>query len=130
MTPIARIVFATALGALAFSSSPALQAQTVGASGQFVGKNRHITTGGVTIQRGADGNAYVVLGNDFSLDGAPDPHVVLARPDRTAIDLGDLRSDDGGQTYRVPAGVDVSSFNRVIIWCERFSVSLGSANLS
>ncbi|MEM8851535.1 MAG: DM13 domain-containing protein [Pseudomonadota bacterium] len=130
MTPIARIVFAAALGAVAFTAAPTVFAQTVSASGQFTGKNRHVTTGGVTIQRGADGTNYVVLGNNFSLDGAPDPHVLLARPDNGAIDLGLLRSNDGGQTYQVPAGVDVSAFNRVIIWCERFSVSLGSANLS
>ncbi|MGR3616119.1 MAG: DM13 domain-containing protein [Paracoccaceae bacterium] len=99
-------------------------------SGHFTGASDHITTGVVSIVKKGDG--YVVkLGDDFSLDGAPDPRVGLGKDGKydPATDLGALANLTGAQEYTVPAGVDISGHNEVYIWCRKFSVPLGVAKL-
>lgn len=100
-------------------------------NGTFKGASRHVTTGGVSIVKTADGGAKVVLGQDFSLDGAPDPRVGLGANGKydDASDLGKLTKLKGTQTYAVPAGIDVSKYNEVYIWCRKYSVPLGVATL-
>lgn len=100
-------------------------------SGIFKGASRHVTTGGVTIVKTADGGASVILGQDFDFDGAPDPRVGFGKNGRydEASDLGKLVKNSGTQQYTVPAGVDVSKYNEVYIWCRKYSVPLGVAAL-
>ena len=99
-------------------------------SGQFTGASDHVTSGTVTITKDADG--YIVqLGPKFFLDGAPDPKVGFGS-DGGYIDgtlIGALKSNTGAQSYRVPADLNVRDFTEVYIWCERFSVPLGVAQL-
>ena len=104
-------------------------AQTV-KTGEFSGANDHITTGQVSIVQTDEGYA-VVLGSDFSLDGAPDPKVGLGKNGKFDSNtlLGKLVSNNGQSTYLIPASIDVNNFNEVYIWCEQFSVSLGSAKI-
>ncbi len=113
-----------------------LASGTVGAfagerSGQFTGASNHVTSGGVTVSKDAQG--YIVtLGPQFFLDGAPDPKVGFGvngkYVDGTLIGL--LKSNTGSQSFRVPASLNVGSFTDVFIWCEKFSVPLGSARLN
>ena len=101
-------------------------------SGTFTGASEHITTGGVQIVKTADGGAVVILDTDFSLDGAPDPRVGFGK-DGTyaeATDLGALQNLNGLQIYVVPASVNVDDFNEVYIWCLKFGVPLGVADIS
>ena len=101
-------------------------------SGTFTGASDHITTGGVQIVKTADGGAVVILDTDFSLDGAPDPRVGFGK-DGTyaeATDLGALQNLNGLQIYVVPASVNVDDFNEVYIWCLKFGVPLGVADIS
>ena len=79
----------------------------------------------------ADGSHTIVLGDDFSLDGAPDPRGGLGKDGHYDgnTDAGKLGNLTGAQSFTVPAGVDVSDFNEVYIWCEKFSVPLGVATL-
>ena len=48
-------------------------------SGTFIGQGDHETAGLATIEREEAGNSFVVLGDDFKLDGAPDPKVGLGK---------------------------------------------------
>lgn len=100
--------------------------------GGFVGKSNHITTGSVTIEKNDDGSHTVTLSEDFSLDGAPDPRVGFGKDGDyvLAADLGALKSLTGGQSYHVPASIDVTDFNELYIWCLQFSVPLGVADLN
>jgi len=102
------------------------------ATGTFTGASDHITTGAVDVIQNADGSHTIVLGDDFSLDGAPDPRVGLGKDGKYdgATDAGVLGNLTGAQSFVVPAGVDVSSYNEVYIWCEKFSVPLGVAKLN
>lgn len=107
-------------------------ADDVSATGTFTGASDHITTGGVSIVKTANGGAVVILDSDFSLDGAPDPRVGFGS-DGTfvdASDLGALTNKEGLQVYIVPPSVNVDDFNEVYIWCKKFAVPLGVASLN
>ena len=100
------------------------------ASGSFEGRSEHITTGGVTVQKAEDGY-YVVLAEDFSLDGAPDPKLGFGNPDYVIeTQFSELRSKDGFQTYKLPDGFDPMEYSSIFVWCEQFSVPLGVASLN
>ncbi|WP_299401873.1 DM13 domain-containing protein [uncultured Roseobacter sp.] len=105
---------------------------SAGTSGSFIGKSDHITTGGVTIVKNADGTATVTLDENFSLDGAPDPRVAFGKDGSYApeADLGVLQKLNGKQVYTVPASVNIEDYNEIYIWCLKFSVPLGVAALN
>ncbi len=98
--------------------------------GTFEGRSNHITTGSVKLVK--DGERYIVeLGQDFSLDGGPDPRVAFGKDGTYASDskLGALLHLTGKQSYAVPPTMDVSAYNEVYIWCEVAGVPLGVASL-
>ena len=66
----------------------------------------------------------------FSTPNGPDLKVYLRAENGDFVSLGDLRGNIGDQNYEIPVDVDLSVFNAVDIWCERFSVGFGLANLS
>ena len=39
------------------------------------------------------------------------------------------RAFKGSQRYAIPAGVDLSKYPSVVIWCEQFSVLISPADL-
>ena len=123
------LFIATVTAMTAILPTGALAATT---TGQFTGANNHVTTGGVTVVKTADGGAVVILDSDFNLDGAPDPHVGFGRDGTfdVATDLGKLAAATGLQVFVVPASVDVDDYNEIYIWCLEFSVSLGAASLN
>ena len=43
---------------------------------------------------------------------------------------GALKGNVGDQNYDLPAGVDLTVYRSVTIWCRRFSVNFGTAPLS
>lgn len=98
--------------------------------GKFKGVSGHVTKGHAKLVT-KNGKTFVELQGDFWFDGAPDPKVALGRNgyDRTTL-MGPLKSNTGAQTYQLAGEVDVSSFNEVWIWCEKFDVGLGVASLN
>lgn len=97
--------------------------------GSFVGQSRHATSGEVRIVERA-GKVFVILGKNFSHDGAPDPKVAFGKNGFVkGTIIGKLKSLSGEQTYEVPASLDARFFNQVYIWCEQFAVPLGVASL-
>ena len=50
--------------------------------------------------------------------------------DSAFVDLGPLAGNQGDANYEVPAGVDLSGLSSVSIWCARFRVSFGAAELA
>ena len=123
-------VFAIALaGFIAFSNTADAGAV---ASGTFTGASDHITTGGVEVIKNDDGSHTVVLGADFSLDGAPDPRVGFGNDGKydKATGMGLLKSLNGKQSFTVPAGVDPADFNEVYIWCVKCNVPWGVAAIN
>ena len=94
----------------------------------------HWGRGAVTLRRDS-----VFLEADFEVGPGPKYHVYLmpnanirtnaAVKGQMFVDLGRLRSFKGSQRYSIPAGVDLSKYNSVIIWCEQFSVLISPADL-
>ncbi|GAA4261326.1 DM13 domain-containing protein [Dactylosporangium darangshiense] len=46
------------------------------------------------------------------------------------VDLGPLKGNKGSQNYAVPAEADLTQYRSVTIWCARFHVSFGAAELN
>jgi hypothetical protein len=107
-------------------------------SGRFH-KNAHDTRGRATIYRLADGRRVLRL-TEFVTSNGPDVRVYLVAAgdvqDEAAakqggfVDLGALKGNRGDQNYDVPAGLDLSTYRAVSIWCRRFSVNFGAAPLA
>ena len=66
----------------------------------------------------------------FNTPNGPDLKVYLRADNGDFVSLGDLAGNIGDQNYEIPPEVDLTVFNSVDIWCERFSVGFGLANLS
>jgi hypothetical protein len=49
--------------------------------------------------------------------------------DAGRVKIAPLKSFAGGQNYTLPAGLDLSKFRTVTIWCESFGVYIASAPL-
>ena len=110
------------------------------AAGEFV-SHEHTTTGTATIVQNPDGSRVLALAG-LSTSNGPDLHVWLSAADvvegrdgwftagSAAFDLGALKGNLGDQTYDIPADADLSGIRSVTIWCVRFSVSFGAAQLA
>ncbi|MFD7029401.1 DM13 domain-containing protein [Streptomyces sp. NPDC059917] len=46
------------------------------------------------------------------------------------VNLGKLKGNKGDQNYPVPADVNLADYSSVTIWCDRFDVSFGAAELT
>lgn len=109
---------------------PLSSASEVIKSGQFEGRSDHETSGGVSIIV-TDGQTLLVLEEEFSLDGAPDPKIGFGKNGFDSATLfSKLEDKAGAQVYVIPASIDVSEFNEVYIWCEKFDIPLGVAAFS
>ena len=78
-----------------------------------------------------DGSNVLRLENFKSTNG-PDLYVYLATDDNASefINLGELKANKGNQNYDIPDDADLTKYNKVLIWCQAFSVLFGSAELS
>lgn len=130
-TPFAAAVAALAVTAALFAAPVgALAGDEVVASGSFIGASGHQTNGNVTIRKTADG-LVVELEENFDFDGAPDPKLGFGT-DGTydqSSQISHLNSNKGHQVYELPASVDPEAYNQFYVWCEKYSVPLGVADL-
>ncbi len=123
---------ALALGImLAFTTPPSAMAGEILKSGAISGENDHVTTGKVTIEKDGD-RTLVVLGPNFSLDGAPDPQLGFAKDGKfdNGTLFAKLKNLNGRQVYELPKNIVVANYDQFVVWCKKFSVSLGSAKLN
>ncbi|MGW2918449.1 DM13 domain-containing protein [Streptomyces angustmyceticus] len=107
------------------------------AEGHFV-THEHDTSGTARTVRLANGGRVLRL-EDLKTSEGPDVRVYLspraadsakAGLGDGAVELGKLKGNLGNQNYSVPAGTDLSTFRSAVIWCARFSVSFGAADLA
>lgn len=97
----------------------------------------HAGEGSATIFELPDGSRILRF-EDFRVTNGPDLHVILTvneptnirtRPDEGYLDLGELKGNVGNQNYEIPADVDISGFNYVVIYCQPFHVNFSFAEL-
>lgn len=111
------------------------------ASGEFI-THEHETTGSAKIVELRDGSRVLRL-QDLNTSNGPDLKVWITdakvKPgtagwhvfdDGAHLSLGDLKGNKGNQNYTLPGGADLDEYSSVTIWCDRFDVSFGAAELS
>ena len=79
------------------------------------------------------------LDENFEVGPGPAFHVYLVPKvairsssdlsDQMYVDLGCLRSFKGSQKYAIPAGLDLTKFPAIVIWCAEFGVLISPADL-
>ena len=123
----AKLGFAAVLALALAGAARAEDART----GTFTGDSGHATSGTVTVERDGD-RTFVVLGEDFSLDGAPAPTLGFAKGGEfdLATEFAALGALTGRQVYEVPPDIDVSDHDTFVVWCTDFAVPLGHATLN
>jgi hypothetical protein len=125
------------------SAEPSVQEtpeRTVTAEGTFI-SHEHPTAGTARIITLEDGSRVLRLVG-LDTDNGPDLKVWLAAApviegrdgwfvfdDDEYLSLGALKGNKGNQNYPIPDDADISDLTSVTIWCERFSVSFGAAEL-
>jgi len=125
------------------SAEPSVQEtpeRTVTAEGTFI-SHEHPTAGTARIITLEDGSRVLRLVG-LDTDNGPDLKVWLAAApviegrdgwfvfdDDEYLSLGALKGNKGNQNYPIPNDADISDLTSVTIWCERFSVSFGAAEL-
>lgn len=121
--------------------SPSPASNQLIASGEFV-THEHETTGTAQLIRLAEGGHQLVL-RDFATSNGPDLRVWLSdQPvlegragwfvfdDGAWAELDRLKGNQGNQVYDIPDDVDLTKLTSVSIWCKRFAVSFGAADLT
>jgi hypothetical protein len=100
----------------------------------------HETSGRATIYRTQDAALSLSL-TGFHTSNGPDVHVVLAASNDPAlqsstpgrvlesIEVGTLKGNEGDQEYDLPAHLDLTRYNTIAIYCERFRAVFGTAKL-
>jgi hypothetical protein len=98
-------------------------------SGNFGGTSRYDVEGDALVLNDGTEQRFLRLEN-FVSDNGPDLKVYLRAADDSYVDLGDLKGNIGDQNYEIPVDVNLSQFDTVQIWCERFGVLFGDAVLA
>lgn len=108
-------------------------------TGLLTGK-AHPTSGRASVYQMPDGTRNLRL-TDFTTSNGPDVHVVLARSsdsnlkqefvkgDLNGVELGQLKANQGDQNYPLPSSADLTQYDSVVIYCVRFHVIFGLAQL-
>ena len=111
------------------------------ASGTLI-SHEHDTSGSARIVKLADGSRILRLENLDTSNG-PDLRVLLTDApvkqgtagwrvfdDGKHVSLGKLKGNKGDQNYALPRDLDLAGYTSVSIWCDRFDVSFGAAELA
>jgi Electron transfer DM13 len=78
-----------------------------------------------------DNGKTVIVMDPFMSQNGPDLKVYLSTDEGASqyINLGDLKSINGKQSYDVTGMPDLQEYKYVLIWCEAFTVIFGKAEL-
>jgi hypothetical protein len=111
------------------------------ARGELI-SHEHATTGTARVLQLEDGSRVLRL-EGLDTSNGPDLRVWLTDApviegrdgwfvfdDGASVDLGELKGNQGDANYEIPADVDLDALTSVSIWCARFAVSFGAAELA
>ena len=119
-----------------FSASADLQPLYTG----LLDGRAHPTSGRASVYQTPNGKRDLRL-TDFMTSNGPDVHVVLAQSadeglkqnfvkgELDSVELGLLKANQGDQNYDLPGSADLSKYDAVVIYCERFHAVFGVAKL-
>lgn len=128
-------------GSGATTAAPVPSGPQTLAQGRLI-SHEHTTTGTARLIRLAGGARTLRLENLDTSNG-PDLRVWLTDApvkegtagwrvfdDGKYVSLGKLKGNKGDQNYEIPADVNLAEYTSVTIWCDRFDVSFGAAELA
>lgn len=108
-------------------------------AGSFIDRS-HPTSGRAVVLNDGSTQRFLRFEDDFTSDNGPDLNVYLTAGvtadgdagqfDDDFVDLGDLKGNIGSQNYEIPVDVDLDRYNTIVIWCVRFGVAFGAADLT
>lgn len=110
-------------------SDTTLPSGTIILTGSFT-SNAHGTSGTAKIVRETTGKTFLIIEN-LRTDNGPDLRIWLS-PNNNASpyqEVGLLKAVSGNFSYELAASINYTGNNRVLIWCEDFSVLFGHAVL-
>lgn len=111
-------------------TSPASQGAQLLRAGTLNGVGNYRAQGAIQIVK-AGNVTKIILPQNFSVSSVPDPKLGFGNNGYRAGTLfAKLSRNSGTQEYVVPANVDLSKFNEVWIWCERFNIAVAVAKLN
>ncbi|MEM9938100.1 MAG: DM13 domain-containing protein [Pseudomonadota bacterium] len=106
-------------------------------SGTFIRKSKKLKGGWTVEQRGE--KTVIVFDDNFVASRGPDLKIFLSPTSikdvkgKTAvngsINIGELKSTKGRQEYELPAGVNLSDYQSLLVHCEEFAVLWGGSDL-
>jgi hypothetical protein len=118
------------------TEAPAPQIVTL-AEGGFIPLGRYSGEGTAVVLNDGSAQRFLRFEN-FSTDNGPDLRVYLTASDANGdsgafdddfVDLGVLNGNIGDQNYEIPTDVDLSVYDTVVVWCQRFSTPFTAADL-
>jgi hypothetical protein len=97
--------------------------------GAFAGNMNYVANGSVKLYDYL-GKKYIYFEN-FSSSNGPDLKVYIATTLSASqfVSLGSLKSVTGNQAYLITTPPDFTQYNKILIWCQQFTVLFGSAAL-
>ncbi len=93
--------------------------------GKLAGAGGHGAEGAVDLQ----GHSLIL--SNIEVDKVPDGRVYLTNDANyeSGVELGRLTQFSGMVKYTIPENVNPDDYNSVLIWCKKFSVEIGHADL-
>ncbi len=126
--PIARKSSTASVSSICNTDNPTMRTGTFTANPS----TDYTVTGSAVLEKQPDGSLELRLGSDFVSSNGPRLEVYLSSSNAVnsgSISLGRLKQTSGVQTYRAPGGVQLTTYDWVIIHCVSFDVSFGYAQL-
>jgi hypothetical protein len=102
---------------------------TIIKQGMLAGAGGHTASGTASIYE--SNGKYVVTLDPYSSQNGPDLKVYLSKNVSASsyLNLGQLKSTTGKQTYSVPGNPNMNEYTYVHVWCEQFSVEFARAEM-
>ena len=105
--------------------------------GRFVTVDRNHTTIGNVRLIEENGLRYLELADNFQTVSGPQVEVILHRQkqvgrkvrERDYVTVASLQKIEGTQRYLLPASLELNDFGAVAIWCRRFNITFGYAQI-
>jgi len=98
------------------------------AQGEFKPRAHEVKGKALLIQAG---DSKLLRFEDFETVNGPDLHIWLASSlgKEDYIELGSIKATKGNVNYDLPADVDTTKYNKVLVWCVPFRVLFSYAEL-
>jgi hypothetical protein len=108
-----------------------VQSEAIERRGVFTGLNGYDASG-TTVLRVQGNTKTLLFEDDFATQNGPGLFIYLspnANNVSGGVNLGQIKSTSGSQTYNIPSAEDTDQYDHVIIYCQPFGVPFGTAAL-